>query len=272
MSVICPLVRPAYAEGMRTRATAVGFTAVAVFALTACGPGTADPTPAPTADVETPAELVLPADATVGLVGILTAPNGATADLAVIVHASLPWMVPEAADAIAATVAWCAGEVDEGVIEGRGYTFTQVDIRLTAREGDWPDGLTLAVWPQPNPEVGSTNAATPVLRQVDVDPSGDYGDAVPHCRQPTVIDGLGEGSVYLGIPQDIAGVDGLASFTAWTIHRFGVTAMLPGDLGATDVEFSSCASALTELGEEFGASPESWVETFTADGCVVGAS
>lgn len=257
---------------MRTRATTVGLTLLAALALTACDPGSTDPGPEPTDDVETPAELVLPSDATVGLVGILTAPNGATADLAVIVHAPLPWMVPEAAEAIAATVEWCAGEVDEGVIQGRGYTFTQVDIRLTAREGDWPDGLTLAVWPQPNPEVGSTNAATPVLRQVDADASGDYGDAVPHCRQPTVIDGLGEGTVYLGIPQDISGVDELASFTAWTLHRFGVSSELPGDLGESDVAFSSCASALTELGEELGASPESWAEVFTADGCTVGAS
>jgi len=256
---------------VRIRAAVVGLTVATL--LTACGTGGATPTPTPTATAEAPAELVLPGDALLGLVGIVTAPNGATADLAVVVHASLPWMVPEAADAVAATVAWCAGEVDDAVIQGRGYTFTQVDIRLTARDGDWPDGLSLAVLPQPNPEVGSTNVAGPGLRQVDEDSSGVYdGLAVPHCRQPTVLDGLGGGTVYLGIPQDIAGVNDLASFTGWTTHDFGLSAVLPGDLGASDVAFSACASALTPLGEEFGAPNATWADRFTATGCAVGGS
>jgi hypothetical protein len=256
---------------VRIRAAAIGLLVVA--ALSACGTGGADPTPTPTDPGETPPELVLPEDALLGLVGILTAPNGATADLTVVVHASLPWLVPEAADAVAATVAWCVGEVDDSVIQGRGYTFTQVDIRLTARDGEWPDGLTLAVLPQPNPEVGSTNVATGALRQVEEDASGVYdGLAVPPCRQPTVLDGLGEGTLYLGIPQDIAGVNDLPSFTGWTTHDFGLSAVLPGDLPANDVVFSACASAITPLGEEFGASTETWSDQFDADGCTVGGS
>jgi hypothetical protein len=257
---------------MRIRAAVVGLTVVAL--LTACGPGgDAEPTPTTTVPAEEPAALDLPEDAVLGLVGILTAPNGATADLAVIVHASLPWMVPEAADAVAATVAWCVGDVDDSTIQGRGYTFTQVDIRLTARDGEWPDDLTLAVLPQPNPEVGSTNAAGDGLRQVDADASGVYdGMSVPPCRQPTLLDGLGEGTLYLGIPQDIVGVNDLEAFTAWTDHEFGLSAVLPGDLGTTDVVFSSCASALTQLGQEFGAPNEAWSDKFRADGCSVGGS
>jgi hypothetical protein len=256
---------------MRIRAAVVGLAALAL--LTACGPGSAEPTPTPTVADETPAELDLPEDAVLGLVGILTAPNGATADLAIVVHAPLPWMVPEAADAVAATVAWCTGEVDDTVIQGRGYTFTQVDIRLTARDGEWPDDLTLAVLPQPNPEVGSTNVAAEGLRQVDADPSGVYeGIAVPPCRQPTLLDGLGEGSLYLGIPQDIVGVNDLASFTGWSVHDYGLSAVLPGDLGTAEVAFSSCASALTQLGEELGAPNEAWSDKFGAEGCSVGGS
>jgi hypothetical protein len=259
---------------MRIRAALVGLTVVGL--LTACGTGggapTPPPTPTPTTPAKAPAELTLPEDAVLGLVGIVTAPNGATADLAVIVHATLPWMAPDAAPAVAATVDWCAGEVDEGVIEGRGYTFTRVDIRLTARDGAWPDDLTLAVLPQPNPQVGSTNVAATGLRQVDEDTTGDYPDAVPHCRQPTLLDGLGDGTLWLGIPQDITGVDGLASFTAWTTHAFGLSAVLPGDLGTADVLFSSCASALTPLGEEFGAPTETWADRFADDGCSVGGS
>lgn len=260
---------------MRIRAAVVGVTVVAL--LTACGPGGtgggAEPTPTATVPTEQPAELDLPADAVLGLVGILTAPNGATADLAVTVHASLPWMVPEAADAVAATLAWCAGEVDDSVIQGRGYTFTQVDVRLSARDGEWPDDLTLAVLPQPNPEVGSTNVAGAGLRQVDADATGAYdGLSVPPCRQPTLLDGLGGGTLYLGIPQDIVGVNDLAGFTAWTVHEFGLSAVLPGDLGTTDVAFSSCASALTQLGQEFGAPNPAWADRFDATGCAVGGA
>jgi hypothetical protein len=243
-----------------------------VALLTGCSTPGSDPTPTPTAPVEEPAEITLPEDAVLGLVGIVTAPNGATADLAVIVHASLPWMAPDAAPAVAATEEWCAGEVDKAVIEGRGYTFTQVDIRLTARDGEWPDGLTFAVLPQPNPQVGSTNVAATGLRQVDEDVTGDYPGAVPNCRQPTVMDGLGAGTLYVGIPQDIAGVDGLASFTAWTAHAFGLSAALPGELGSSDVVFSACASALTPLGQELGAPTATWSDRFSPDGCSAGGS
>ncbi len=244
-----------------------------VALLTACGSVGAEPSPRASDAAQTPAELVLPDDAVLGLVGILTAPNGATADLAVTVHAALPWMVPEAADAVAATAAWCAGEVDESVISGRGFTFTQVDVRLTARDGEWPDDLPLLVLPIANPETGSAIIGLEGLRQVDEDASGVYDDlAVPHCRQPALLDGLGEGTLYLGIPQDIVGVDDLESFTAWTLHDFGLSAVLPGDLAASDVVFSSCTSALTPLGEEFGAPNDTWADRFDATGCAVGGS
>jgi hypothetical protein len=257
---------------MRIRAAVLGVT---VLTLTACGTAggpVGDPSATPGTSTEVPEELVLPEDALLGLVGILTAPNGATADLAVVVHASLPWMVPEAADAVAATVAWCAGEIDDGVISGRGYTFTQVDIRLTARDGEWPDDLALLALPVSNPEVGSAIVAGDGLRQVDADASGVFGDGVPHCLQPALLDGLGEGTLYLGIPQDIVGVNDLESFTGWTLHDFGLSAVLPGDLGATDVVFSSCSAALTPLGEEFGAPNDTWADRFADDLCAVGGS
>lgn len=248
----------------------VGLTTL-VLVLTGCGD--TGPAPAPGASGETPAELVLPGDATLGLVGILTAANGATADLAVIVHASLPWMAPEAADAVAATLAWCAGEVDDAVISGRGFTFTQVDIRLTPRDDAWPDDATLAVLPKPNPAVGSTVAAGSGLRQVDAsDPADGIPGPVPHCRQPAVLDHAGEGRLYLGIPQDIAGVDDLEPFSAWTLHDFGLSAHLPGELGAAEVTFSACASALSPLGEEFGAPNPTWADRFDAAGCAAGGS
>jgi hypothetical protein len=267
---------------MRIRSVVVAGLAAGTLLLTGCGSETPDPTAssaetaAPTAEptdaVDTPAELVLPDDALLGLVGILTAPNGATADLAVVVHASLPHMVPDAADAVAATVEWCLGEVDQAVISGRGFTFTTVDVSVTPRESDWPDDLSLLVLPVVNPELGSTIVAGDGLRQVEAATDEVFADYVPHCRQPALLDGAGEGTLYLGIPQDIGGANDSASFTAWVLHDFGLSAVLPGDLGESDVVFTSCASALTPLGEEFGALIDDWAETFTPSGCSVGGS
>lgn len=243
--------------------------AVGVLLLAGCGtPG--DPGADPSETPELPAELVLPEDAVLGLVAIVTAPNGATADLAVVVHASLPYLVPEAEEATATTVAWCAGEVDETVIAGRGFTFTAVDVTLTARDGEWPEDLMLAVLPQPNPEFGSTIAAGNGLVQVEASDTDGYEDYVPHCRQPAVIRGLGGGTVYLGIPSDITGANDAASFAAWTFHDFGLSATLPGDLGSSETTFSACLASVTQLGSEFGAPSPTWAEKFTDSSCAVG--
>jgi hypothetical protein len=255
---------------MRRLTSVVAVAAVGVLALAGCG--------SPPEDVlatdppETPAELVLPEDAVLGLVAIVTAPNGATADLAVIVHASLPYLVPEAEEAMATTIGWCAGEVDETVITGRGYTFTAVDVTLTPRDGDWPDDLMLAVAPQPNPEFGSTLAADDGLVQVDASDDDSFGDAVPRCRQPAVLEGAGGGTVYLGIPSDITGANDAASFTAWTFHDFGLSAVLPGELGESETTFSSCVASITPLGSEFGAPSPTWADTASDSACLVGGA
>jgi hypothetical protein len=268
---------------MRIRSLALAGLVAGSLLLTGCGPGSPEPSSEPTDPAATPdatpsegaqapAELVLPDDALLGLVGILTAPNGATADLAVVVHASLPHMAAEAADAVAATIAWCSGEVDQSVISGRGFTFTTVDVSVTPRDGDWPAGLALLVLPVVNTELGSTIVAGAGLRQVDEATDEVFADYVPHCRQPAVLDGAGAGTLYLGIPQDIGGANDNASFTAWALHDFGLTAALPGGLGQTAVDFSVCESEVTLLGEEFGAVIDSWAEKFSADGCFVGGS
>lgn len=241
---------------------------VGALALAACAPATAPDPPGPSP--EPPAELVLPPDAVLGLVGVATAPNGATADVAIVVHASLPYFAPEAADATTTTLEWCVGEVDETVLSGRGYTFTAVDVALTPRDGSWPDDLTLLVNPSPHPEFGSTLAAGPGLRQVDASDDDSFDGSVPHCRQPAVLDGAGSGTVYLGIPSDITGANDAESFTAWARHDFGLSAALPGDLGSSPVVFSACAARITALGEEFGAPSATWTERFDESRCVVG--
>ena len=85
-------------------------------------------------------------------------------------------------------------------------------------------------------------------------------------------DGAGDGILYLGIPQDISGANDSPSFSAWAVHKFGLTAQLPGDLGETDVVFSMCEAEVTLLGEEFGASIATWAESFSSTGCSVGGS
>jgi hypothetical protein len=267
---------------MRIRSVAASGLLVGLLLLAGCAPPAPTPTATPAGPTETPveptpgvavpAELVLPDDAVLGLVGILTAGNGATADLAVIVHASLPHMVPEAADAVAATAAWCAGEVDETVIAGRGFTFTIVEVSVTPREGDWPADQPLLVWPVANPEFGSTIVAGAGLRQVAEPTDPVFEDFLPHCQQPAVLDGAGEGILYLGIPQDISGANDNESFTAWALHDFGLSASLPGSLGESDVAFTMCEAELTPLGEEFGALIDSWADRFDATGCRVGGS
>jgi len=254
---------------MRSRPAAAVTVGLALLALAGCAPGGGGSEAPPE---QLPAELDLPEDAVLGLVGIATAANGATADVAIVVHASLPYLVPEAADAIATTIAWCTGEVDEDVITGRGYTFTAVDVTLAPRDGDWPADVTLAVLPQPNPEFGSTLAAGEGLRQVDASDDDSFGDAVPRCRQPAVLDGAGTGTVYLGIPGDITGANDAVSFAGWTFHDFGISALRPGALGVADVAFTSCVANVTQLGSEFGAPSTTWSERFDGAGCVVGGS
>lgn len=254
---------------MRCRPVVAIAMAAGMLALAGCADGGTAPTTPPE---ELPAELELPEDAVLGLVGIATASNGATADVAVVVHASLPYLVPEASDALTTTLEWCAGELDEAVVSARGFTFTAVDVSVTPREGDWPDGATLAVLPQPNPEFGSTLAADAGLRQVAAGDDDVFGDAVPHCLQPAVLDGAGSGTVYLGIPSDITGANDAESFTAWTRHDFGLSSVLPGDLGSAEVTFASCLVTITQLGSEFGAPSEDWAERFDDAGCVVGGA
>lgn len=244
----------------------------AALALAGCtaSPG-ADPTPDDLGP--SPAAVALPGDAVLALVAVAEAPNGALADVSVVVHASLPWSVPGAADAVAATTAWCEGEVDEAVISGRGFSFTAVDVSLTPRDESWPTDVPLLVLPTPNPEVGSVVVAGEGLTQVDASFDESLHDAVPHCLQPALLEGPGTARLWLGIPSDIAGVSAdLASFTAWTVHEYGLATQLPGDLGSTEVRFLGCVTEVTPLGEEVGAPSASWSESLAPDRCAAGGA
>ena len=148
---------------------------------------------------------------------VATAGNGAVLDISLIVHAPQPFSADGAADAWAATTAWCAGEIDDAIVSGYGYSFTTVDVTATAREGEWPDDAPLQVFPVAYEY--STITAYGDLWQVDASAEIDPPESVPHCKRPVVLDGAGSGQVYLGIAGDVDGDgDGTPPLGGWVHH------------------------------------------------------
>jgi hypothetical protein len=246
---------------MRTPLPLVGAAVLVLLGLTACDPGGAEPAGSddPAAEeTEGPAQIDVPDDAVFVLVAVATAPGGVTADVALVVHASLPFDAPAAAPALDATLAWCAGEVDADVLAMQGYSFTAIDITVTPRSGEWPQEAALVVWPRPDLG-GDLVVATSGLRQVEVT-SGEPGAYVPHCRQPVLVGGQGlSGTVHLGLPGDVAGSPSQPPFTAWSNQVFGVGSELPDGVPGGGIVLSDCAAAPTELGLELGvASGDDW--------------
>jgi hypothetical protein len=247
------------------------FAALAVL-LTGCGPSGA-PDPGEQGPTQSPIGPFtgLPDDAVLGLHATATAANGAVLDIWLAVRAPQPFDAAEAADARASTTEWCAGEVDDAVISGEGYSFTTVDVRAAPVEGEWPAetplGVSLALAP------GSTIAAEGALRQINASAEvGAENGSVPHCRQPVVLDGAGEGQYYIGIPGDIDGDgDGTPPLGGWMKQPYGVTANVAGSTEASDALLSDCIMHVTALGEELGTSADSWTHDFADSYCGVGS-
>jgi hypothetical protein len=81
--------------------------------------------------------------------------------------------------------------------------------------------------------------------------------SVPHYLQPAFLNGTGSGSLYVGFPSDI---------TERTRNIFGLSAVLPANLGTTGVTFSDCAATITDLGTQFGAPGIGWMERCESTG------
>ena len=81
--------------------------------LTACDPDGAPVAEPPAPEEPTEPIVALPEDAVLALTAVATAGNGAVLDISLIVHASQPFDADGAADARAATTAWCVGELDD---------------------------------------------------------------------------------------------------------------------------------------------------------------
>ncbi|CAN5523090.1 hypothetical protein BH09ACT4_BH09ACT4_16780 [soil metagenome] len=248
---------------------------VPLMLLTACNPGGGalppGGTPAdPGGDIPGgPPALVLADTDMMGVTAVATAGNGAVMDIQLVVHAPEPFSADGAADAWAATTAWCAGEIDESAVADNNFSFTTVEVTATTRSGDWPADTPLLMLPLPYE--GTTITAGGDLVQTNVSTElGLETGSVPHCAQPVLLTGPGSGQIYLGIASDAVDFEGAPALHGWANVKYGANANQPGDDPAVDVAFSDCTVQITDLGGELGAPTASWQQAFQSDFCVVG--
>jgi hypothetical protein len=254
--------------------------AAALLLLTACGPTdlaaapSETPEPSPSSSSGGLYDLFeIPDDAVLIIEGVATAANGASADLRIVVHAPAPYDADISGDAVLATEDWCAGEVDISVFADQDYSFTDVDFSMTLTEGsvDWPEHTPILLLPLPWTD--TTIAPIGDLESIDAATlPGQPESGIPHCLQPVLSYGPGEGTIYLGIAGDKVGKDGVLAYTAWANHKYGFNAHLPGTLPMAPVTFSDCSSFLTPFGETLGAPTEQWQQRFESAFCVVGGA
>ncbi|MEO8261563.1 MAG: hypothetical protein ABI566_03250 [Pseudolysinimonas sp.] len=215
--------------------------------LNSCTPGEADDVPEPPS---TPTQtegngtgIDLPADGLLSLTTTATAGNGAVLDITLVVHESVAATDAAASDAVAATEAWCAGELDGGILADEGYTLTAVDVTATLTSGEWPAGTSLMLYPDPHPNVVLT--ATGELIQP---PTGSEGEYTPHCATAVNLAGPGTGTFFVGIGGDADGdADGTPPLGGWARLTYGVYVGLP-DGTVADVTFTECTAHISELG------------------------
>jgi hypothetical protein len=216
-----------------------------VLALAACGPGTPpdDPDGIPVAeevpDVPVAEEaLELPDDAVFAAFAELTAENGATLDLLMVVHKSAAWDDPAAADRPALLIDQCSGAYDESVFADQLFSFASIDVTGTVGSGDWPAGT--GVWLTPATDhlaVGSTG-------DLAEDPSAD--SETPHCKRDRQLAGPGTGTMVVAFRGDTDDVGAAGGFTRWANHNYGFAVFEAGP------HFTECGFIVTPLGEEFG--------------------
>ncbi len=226
------------------------------------------PTPAPSPTDDSPAsstpkptvtqeqEVQLPADAVLGMTMRATADTGAKVDVQLVLLKPEAWDSANGQTRADATVAWCQGEVDEGVITAEGgYSFAQLDATVTPVDGTpaWPVDLPLHLFPG-----GATDASGPTLtaggsaysvQRPDDSGSDDPGYYVPHCVQDVFVPAPGTGSAYLGFGNDAS------TLGAWANSYYGATFTLFGEpVGTPRATLSDCAYVVTDLGKSLGGS------------------
>lgn len=246
---------------MPRTAALVPAVAIAALLLSGCGPqpspnptddSVESATPKPTETVE--AEVVLPDDALLGITMKATADTGAQLDIVLVLLKPEPWDSSNGATRAAATIAWCDGEVDEGVVTAEsGYSFAQLDATVTQVAGTpaWPADLALHLFPG-----GSSDGNGPTLtaggsaysvQRPDDSGSDEGGYYVPHCLQDVFVPAPGTGSAYLGF-----GNDG-TTLAAWASSYYGATFDFFGEpIGEPRATLDDCTVIVTDLAKSMG--------------------
>lgn len=260
---------------MPRTAALIPAVAIAALLMSGCTPQpvpapsdepTVSATPTPT-QTEEPA-LVLPADAVLGLTLRATADTGAQVDVLLVLLKPEAWDTANGTTRAAATVAWCDGEVDQGVITAEsGFSFAQLDATVTQVAGTpaWPADLPLHLLPGGGGPTLAAGGSAYSVQAPDDSGSDEGGYYIPHCLQDVFVPAPGTGSAYLGF-----GNDG-TTLGAWVSSYYGATFDLFGEpVGDPRATLDDCTKFITDLGTSMGATDSSLPDFFSATQCRVG--
>jgi hypothetical protein len=209
----------------------------------------------------TPSSSVVADDVLLVVTGHATADNGATASVTATVHAPLSPDDPAAAEMVSRMAAFCAGEVDRGVLSDVDSRLVRVDDRSTLLSGTWPIDLPLALGPDSTSAFVTAAAGGGVFQEQVLPADPDPADYVPRCAEPAFLAIGRSGSVYLAEHFEKTNNIGLDEATFWGHLRYGFST--PYDLfSAQRVTLDDCTFTLTALGTaHLGDNPDFRVTT-----------
>lgn len=218
-----------------------------VLALAACGGGGTPPDPAPVdEDPGVPVAeeaYVLPDDAVLRTDVEVTADNGATMDVAMVVFVSTAWDDPAAADRPATMTEQCLDALDASIYADQLFSFAKIEV-TTVTSGDWPSDAGVFLFPSvEHLSVAATG---------DIEEAPGFSSEAPHCKRDHQITVGGSGEMIVAFRGDTDDVAAAGGFTRWANHNYGFSVVGP-------VTFSECTHTASPLGVEFG-----WSDTYDA--------
>lgn len=236
------------------------------LALSACAPQPAPiatsapteaaPEPSSTPTME-PAEAPLPDDALLSLTATAELNGGPVAHVSLVVHKSLAWDDPKAADLAAAMTSTCDGSLEESVYNEQLFTFTRVDYSAVpvADGGMWTAGPAFDLMP---------SASIPIAPLGDATDADSADISTPLCLRNKEFPIIGEGALVLGLEGDTDENLAAGNFTRWSNQAYGFVSKQP------EVVFTDCKYTVTELGNELGPGIAAWNESIADSMCAVG--
>ena len=242
----------------------VALATFVVLALVGCQPTPVE-TPAPPA-VEAPSpsataeETPLPEDALLAVTATATNENGAIVKLSAIVHRSLAWDDPAAAESADLMSQVCDGSLESSVYDEQLWSFTRVDVAAVPVDGTpaWPADSPFHLFPIAGNDAVTADGAVVDDEEVDI--------ATPFCVRDKRLPGPGTGVIVLGIAGDTDEATAAGNFTRWANTSYGFDAQSTPGITITD-----CTYAVSDLGLEFNGENESWLLTSSQTACFVGA-